>query len=281
MERLRDVARVGAVEHGVLAQESAAALANLGRDPGGLVMACKRLVERHPTAGPLWTMCARVLLAADPPREAWRCLEEIDEDLTPSYLVQLLPDDAVVTVVGWPEVAARALPPRGDLAVQVVDALGEGSQLVSRLARFDVDAADVPESGVGAAAAAGDVVLVEALASGPDALLAVSGARAAAAVARHAGVAVWAVVGAGRALPGPMWDALTSKVFEVGEPWDADVEVVPLDLVDVVVGPEGRAHPHRARSAVRLRGRPRALALWPIRPPHHQERRCHAVTRSA
>lgn len=241
MERLRDVARVGAPEHGMFAQESAAALADLGDDPGGLVMACKRLVERHPKAGPLWSMCARVLLAADPPREAWRCLGEIDDDLTASYVVQLLPDDAAITVIGWPEVAARALPPRGDVEVRVVDALGEGSQLVRRLARFDVDAIEVPEAGTAAAVVAGDLVLLEALASGPDALLAPLGSRAAAAVARHAGVPVWVVVAAGRALPGPLWDALTARVFVGGEPWDADVETVPLDLVDVVVGPEGQA----------------------------------------
>lgn len=240
MERLRDVARAGSVEHGVLAQEAAAALAALGDDPGGVVLACKRLVERHPAAGPLWSMCARVLATGDPRREAWRCLGELDDDLTPSYVVQLVPDDATVTVVGWPEVAARALPPRGDLVVRVVDALGEGSQLVRRLDRLDVDAIEVPEAGAAAAVVRSDLVLLEAMASGPDAFLALPGTRAAAAVARHAGVPVWLVVGAGRALPGALWDALLAGV--AGErPWDAGEELVPLDLVDVVVGPEGAA----------------------------------------
>ncbi|MEX2658996.1 MAG: hypothetical protein WD232_04815 [Acidimicrobiales bacterium] len=241
IERLRHVARAGSVEHGVLAQEAAAALGNLGDDPGGLVLACKRLVDRHPAAGPLWTMCARVLLAGDPRKEAWRCLAEVDDDLTASHVVQLLPDDAVVTVLGWPEIAARALPPRGDLVVRVVDVLGEGRQLVRRLALRDVEVSEVPESGAAAAVLSGDLVLLEALASGPDAFLSVPGARAAAAVARHAGVPVWVVVGAGRALPGPLWDGLTARVAERGDPWDADVEVVPLDLIDVVVGPVGQA----------------------------------------
>lgn len=241
MERLRDVARAGSEEHGVLAQEAAAALANLGDDPGGLVMACKRLVDRHPAAGPLWSMCARVLLAGDPRRGAWRCLAELDDDLTASYVVEQLPDDAVATVVGWPEVAARALPPRGDVVVRVVDALGEGAQLVRRLARLDVDAVEVPEAGAAAAVVAGDLVVLEALASGPRSFLATAGSHAAAAVACHAGVPVWLVAGAGRALPGPLWDALACRVAHGRAPWDAGVDVVPLDLVDVVLGPTGRS----------------------------------------
>jgi hypothetical protein len=240
MERLRDVARHAAPEHGVLAQEAASALASLADDPAGLVLACKRLVDRHPAAGPLWSMCARVLTSGDPGREAWRCLSEIDEDLTASYVVQLLPDEATVTVLGWPEVAARALPPRGDVVALVVDALGEGSQLVRRLGRLDVDATEVAEAATAAAVLASDLVLLEAVASGPDAFLAVPGSHAAAAVARHAGSPVWLVVGAGRALPAPLWGALTGRIA-AGDPLEADVEVVPLDLVDVVVGPDGGA----------------------------------------
>ena len=49
--------------------------------------------------------------------------------------------------------------------------------------------------------AAADLVLLEASATGPDAFVAVAGSRAAAAVARHAGVPVWVVVGVGRRLP--------------------------------------------------------------------------------
>lgn len=239
MERLRDVARHGSVEHGVLAQEAAAALASLGDDPAGLVLACKRLVDRHPGAGPLWSMCARVLQAGDPRQEAWRCLSELDDDLTASYVVQLLPDEATVTVLGWPEVAARALPPRGDVEVLVVDALGEGGQLVRRLGRLDVEATEVAEARTAVAVVRSDVVVLEAHAAGPDAFLAVAGSRAAAAVARHAGVPVWLVAAAGRVLPGPLWDALVTRVVGGAAALDADAEVVPLDLVDVVVGPTG------------------------------------------
>jgi len=67
----------------------------------------------------------------------------------------------------------------------------------------------------------------------------VAGSRAAAAVARHAGLPVWAVVGEGRLLPDRLWRSLRSRLDARGEPWDADEEVVPLSLIDVVAGSWG------------------------------------------
>ena len=65
-----------------------------------------------------------------------------------------------------------------------------------------------------------------------------SGSHAAAAVARSAGVPVWLVAGVGRLLPQRMWEPLRSRV--VGhEPWDDEDEVVPLSLIDRIVGPTG------------------------------------------
>ena len=49
---------------------------------------------------------------------------------------------------------------------------------------------------------------------------------------------VWLVGGIGRLLPSRMWDALAARLDD-DEPWDADDEVVPLDLVDLLVGPAG------------------------------------------
>ena len=97
--------------------------------------------------------------------------------------------------------AATALVARGDLRSRVVDVLGDGGALVRRLTAAGSDSALVPESGVGAAVATSDLVLLDAVAMGDDGLVAVTGARAAAAVARHAGVAVWAVAGLGSVLP--------------------------------------------------------------------------------
>ena len=239
IERLRYVARSSGAPQALLVRETAGALSGLGFDPAGLVTACRRIVDRHVTSAPLWWLCARVLTATDPLAEAYRAADEIEADPTPSAVAHALPSDATVCVLGWPDIVGDVLVRRGDLDVLVVDALGEGSGLARRLRRADVDAEEVPTAGLGAAAAAADLVLLEATAIGGSGAIAVSGSRAAAAVGRHAGVPVWMVGGIGRVLPGRMWEALLSRLDEASEPWDSDDECVPLDLVDSLCGPAG------------------------------------------
>lgn len=207
-------------------------------DPQGLVTACRRIVSRQPTSGPLVWFAARVLAAGDPRTEMWEAAGEVASDPTARELAHALPDDATVVVLGWPDMVASALPRRGDLDVLVVDALGEGSGLVQTLLRQDCDAIDVPQAGLGAAVADADLVVLESSAVGPTQFLAVSGSHAAGAVAHHAGVPVWLVAGVGRLLPQRMWGGVKERMG-VHDPWDADDEVVPLDLVDCVVGPTG------------------------------------------
>ncbi|HWW52434.1 MAG TPA: hypothetical protein VNY84_01605, partial [Acidimicrobiales bacterium] len=167
--------------------------------------------------------------------------EALENDVVPGLLAAELPDEATVVVIGWPELVAPALHRRADLHVLAVDVFGEGAALVDSLAGADVDAVEVAESGLGAAVANADVVLLEALALGPDGAVATSGSRAAAAVARHAGAQVWMVVGEGRTLPAPMWQALLGRLDLAGDPWDGEEEFVPADLVDVAVGSWGQA----------------------------------------
>ena len=238
MERLRHLARAGPVEHAVLVRESAVALAALDGDPGGLLLSIRRLLERHGGSGPLWWLCARMQGAEDAGAEAWRCVRELDADPTPGHLARDLPDDATVAVVGWPEVAAAALARRGDVRVLAVDALGEGVELWRWLRHRGVVAVEVPESGLGAAVAAADVVVLEAAALGPAALLAVAGSGAAAAVAAVAGVPVWVVAGVGRALPGELWAGLVGR-RRCDRPWLLPDDVVALDLGAALVGPAG------------------------------------------
>ncbi|HVM64912.1 MAG TPA: hypothetical protein VMU14_08635, partial [Acidimicrobiales bacterium] len=218
----------------------------LGDDHAGLVTGCRQMVDRHPTVGPMWWLTSRMLCADAPRDAAWEVVEALDADLTPRELAAALAEDAVAVVLGWPEVTAAALHRRGDLRVRAVDAQGEGGALAAALAGAGMDAVEVPDGGTGAAVADADIVIVEALAMGPDALIAVSGSRAAAAVARHEGLPVWAVAGAGRLLPGRLWQALLSRLDGRGDPWDFDEEVVPLSLVDAVVGPWGVATPAEA-----------------------------------
>jgi len=241
IERLRYVARSSGAPAELLVRETAGALAALGFDPPGLVTACRRILDRHPVSGPLWWLAARVLTASDPNDEAWRAADDMTADATADHLVHALPDDATVCVLGWPDVIGETLPRRGDLEVLVVDALGEGTGFARRLLDADMDVIDVPVSGLGAAVADSGLVLLEASAIGPDGFVGVAGSRAAAAVAAHDGTPVWLVGGVGRQLPQRMWDALVSRLDTMGDPWELDDEVVPLDLVELIAGPCGNA----------------------------------------
>ena len=247
IERLRYVARASGADQSLLVRETAQALAAFHDDPPGLVAACRRIVDRHPTSAPLWWLCARVLTAPDSRREAWQAVDDIDADPTAVELAHALPPDSTACVVGWPEQVGDALPRRGDVEVLAVDSLGEGNGLVRRLAHAGIDAVDVPTSGLGAAVASSDVLLLEAVAAGPDGFFAVSGSLAAATVARHAEVPVWVTVGVGRWLPGRMWTALVDRhATRAADPWDLDEEIVPLALADRVCGPVGLDTPSDA-----------------------------------
>lgn len=239
IERLRHVARATGADPSLLAREAAGALVSFHDDPAGLVTACRRLIDRHVEVGPLWWLAARVLVADDISAEAWASSRLLDEDDTPRQLAADLPPDTTVVVMGWPDVAASALALRGDLEILVVDTGGYGRAFSSRLAALDVSAVEVPEGGVGPAVAEAGLVLLEATALGPTGLVAPTGSYAAAAVARHAGVPIWAVAGVGRVLPGRLWEALTGRLANGrDEAWDRSVEVVPADVVDMVTGPQ-------------------------------------------
>jgi hypothetical protein len=246
IERLRMVARAAGEDPAVVAQEAAEVLAACAGDPPGLVTACRRLVDHQPTSGPMWWLAGRVLAAPDPRLEAWRAAEELRDDPTAAALAVHLPDDVVVTVVGWPDQVCDALRRRGDVAVLVIDAGDAGMPLASHLRRAGSDATAVPESGLGAAVVASGLVLLEAAAMGPDGFVAPAGSRAAAAVARHAEVPVWGVAGVGRVLPAALWTALVERLAAAGDPWEGAEEVVPLELVDQVVGPRGPVPPDQA-----------------------------------
>jgi hypothetical protein len=247
IEQLRWVARAAGEGPALLAREAAGALAAFSDDPAGLVTACRRLVDRQPTSGPMWWLAARVLGApVDASHEAWTAAEDLEDDTTPDVLVDALPDDATVAVLGWPEQAGAALRRRGDAVVYVIDAAGEGHQYARRLRGSGVESELVPESGLGAAVADADLLLLEAMAMGPTGFVAIAGSRAAAATARHAEIPVWVAAGVGRVLPSRLWDALAARLERAGEPWLSPDEIVPLDLVDRVAGPTGIQSPDDA-----------------------------------
>lgn len=239
IERLRYVARSTGADQATLVRETASSLGGFRDDPAGLLMAYRRMLARHLTAGSLWWLASRACTAADPLKEAWAALEELENDPTFHTLARLIPDDSAVCVLGWPDFGGE-LTRRGDLEVLVVDVAGQGSRLIRQLERADVYAIDVPVGGLGAAAADADLVILEASVAGPSAFIAPAGSRAAAAVARAAGKPVWLAAPTSRMLPRRLWEVIESRFdADRDDPWDRDEEIVPLDLVDQLVGPDG------------------------------------------
>jgi hypothetical protein len=239
IERLRYLARSSGGDPRVMVGETASALRGMGVDPAGLVVACRRIIERHPTSGPLWWLCAHMLTATDPYATARRLADEIDADVTPEVLIDSIPTDITVCVVGWPDLAGEAILRRGDIRVLAIDSDDQGGSFVRRLDRADVAADVIEPGGVAAAVLAADLVIVEALAASSSELIAARGSRAAASVAYCSEVPVWAVVGVGRCLPEPAFLSLVERIGDLREPWLAEADVMPLALFSHVAGEQG------------------------------------------
>lgn len=248
IEHLRYVARARGADPASLVRETAHALSSMRFDPSGLVVACRRIVERHPDCGPLWWLCARLLTAADPFTAAWEIADEIADDPTATVLARALPDDATVVTIGWPDLAGAALVRRGDINVLAVDSRHEASAFVQRLERHDVACDVVPAEGLAAAVGAADLVVIEALAVSPRRLLGLPGTTAAALLGRHLGVPVWLVVGVGRSLPDEYVVAMAGSATD--ETWNRDHDV--LDVDDHHLGPV--SHLVRPDGVTRLNG---------------------------
>lgn len=240
IERLRYVARARGADPEALVVETASALRGLGLDPSGSVVACRRIVERHPTCGPLWWLCSRVLTEPDPARALRVAVDEIRTDPTSGRLADALGDDATVATVGWPLLASDALVHRGDVRVLAVEADHLTSSFVQRLERQDVDCELVPTHAAAVAAAEADVVIVEAEAVSAELALVPIGSAVLAASAALVGTPVWLVAGCGRRLPTPVLDVIVERTRPPGDPFAAEVEVLPVSVAGSVVGPAGR-----------------------------------------
>jgi hypothetical protein len=263
IEHLRHVARATGADPALVATEAARALAQMAEiEPAGLVPACRRLIERHLTSGPVWWLSARILGADDQRGAARQAAAELVQDPTARHLADALPDGASVVIVGWPDLAGDALRSRGDIEALVVDAGGEGGALARRLRDAGGESSVVPESGAAAAAAVADLVVVEAHGGGPSGILATPGSLGAAAVGAQLGVPVWAVTGVGRVLPDRLWEALVTRFDETaGEPWARSAELVPASFLSGVVGPEGVASVEEGLAAATCPVAPELLRL--------------------
>ncbi|MGA0132184.1 MAG: hypothetical protein ACO3KE_06290 [Ilumatobacteraceae bacterium] len=238
IERLRYVARADGAGPGVLVRETALALCDMEMDPPSLVLACRRIVERHPSMAQLWWLCANVLTAAEPFARARALALVVERDETPGHLDDVLGDDVRVVIIGWPFNTVKCLAQRGDALMLVVDSHGEGEALVDRLHDAEIAAELVPFEYLAGAIESADVVIVEALACGPDAVLAVGGSRTVVDTARTHGKPVWLVAGSGTRLPGVLWDGMLGGL-EVHSDWRSGLDVIPGASFSKMVGPHG------------------------------------------
>lgn len=242
IERLRYVARARGADAEALVEETASALRGLGLDPSGLVVACRRIVERHPTCAPLWWLCARMLTSGEPHGAAREAVQEMRDDGTDEVLEDELPDEATVVTIGWPELVGQALARRGDLRVLAVDAEHQGSSFVQRLERVDVDCELLATHAAAIAVAHADLVLIEAAALDATRVVAPVGSALLVAVAGVAGTPAWVVAGCGRRLPSPLLNGMIARLAGTDDdPFAAELEAFPTTSVTHVVGPHGRA----------------------------------------
>lgn len=243
IEHLRYVARAQGADASSLVEETAHALGSLHFDPSGLVVACRRIVERHPFTGALWWLCANVVTSAEPFEAVWELADDIRSDRSGPELAASLPDEAVVVTIGDPDVIGDGLIRRGDVRVLAFDAGHTATSFVRRLERYDVDVEPVDSGVAGVAVRHADVVLVEALAVDSGRAVVPAGSSTIAGVASAFGTDVWLVAGVGRRLPSGFLDAMVAKVDALGaeiDPWDLDVEVLPTSVFTHVVGPHGK-----------------------------------------
>lgn len=239
IEHLRYVARARGADSSSLVREAATALGSLRADHANLVIACRRIVERHPEVGALWWLCARLLTSDDPTTLAWTIADEIDDDPARRCVAAAFDDDATVLTIGWPEVAGAALMRRGNVDVLCADSRHEASAFMQRLERFDVPCEPIPPESLARAALRADVAVVEAVAAGRNRVIAPVGSHVVAAVARSVGTPVWLVAGAGTRLPPEYVDAIGRLVIDDAASWDLDVDDLPLELITHVAGADG------------------------------------------
>ena len=244
-ERLRRLARdpgpAGDEADQWFVAEAADCLAGFADDPAGLVVACRRLLAHHPTAGVLWWLCSHVLTAPDAAEAAWEASRRLDGDRTAERLRDWLPfpHDETIAVLEWPPVIGAALSERTDLDLAVVPRRDGDGRLRSRLRIAGANARLVREHEL--TGSEPSHLLVEAHAASPTDAVVPAGALDLARELAARGATVVLVSGLGRVLPERLMTALRRGVdpTDPHSPW----ELLPLDAVQRVATPVGLRDP--------------------------------------
>jgi len=235
-ERLRHLARYTGDDRG-LVEETADCLADFDDDPAQLVLVCRRLLAHHPTNGPLWWLCARVVGAPNPAAAARDAMRVAARDRTADRLAAVLPfpHDPPIAVLGWPEAVGAALVQRPDLDVVVVRPDRADSGLRRRLGDADRSVRMVDRTEVMAVGASH--LLVEVLVTSPTTALVPVGTADLRWGLSEA--ALWLVAPVDRILPERLFTALAERLP------DGEAEEMAIGDAARVAGPGGLDSPER------------------------------------
>ena len=230
IEHLRYIARARGADPRDLVRETAYALEALNCGPGEMLVACKRILERHADCAPLWWLCSHLLCGHE------NAADLIEADTTDRLVADALASEArVLTLAGGPTVAA-GLGRRGDLTVLVTDSRHYGSATIQYLERRDVACEAVQPEAIAAAMSEVDLVVIEADAVSDARAITRIGGRALAIVAQACGVPVWLVAPTGTGLADQVVSAIDSHLrTEGGASWDLDHEICDLNLIERVL----------------------------------------------
>ncbi len=256
IERLRYIARAGDEPAASLASEAAYTLAELScYEPSAVLTACRRLLERHPSCGPLWWVGANLAATGDAFETGRRAGGELCSDPTPDRLASALKSTipgGEAVVLGVPvDVALEGLCRARPYELRVV---GDGHELrrAIRSVSYVSDTRDAPDvvgyaSGDEERAVEGAaVVIVEALAAGAGGCLLERSAADLVEVAGDSGVPVWALAGLGRALPAAIFQAAVDRSSDSDR---EEVAVVDFAAFTLAITPEGSIAPQALAEA--------------------------------
>lgn len=205
-----------------VAAAAAVTLVSFARDPAGLVVACRRLVDHHRDAAAMWWVAARLLGSNDPADVAGDCARYLERSPSLERLVERLPFPA-------------------EQPVGVIDASDALRDCVR--SRPDIEVVDLGGTRPRATTRDSSHVLVEVQATdGTTARL----TESASAFLRRDSVqpVVWAVVRGGRHLPEMLFRAFCTAERASGDD-NAATTTIPLRSFDAVVGPGGCGEPER------------------------------------
>jgi len=177
IERLRYVARAGAVPDRILVAETVPGLTGFAQQPGPLLVALRQLIGRQPESPGLLCLGARMVAALEPIDAAWEFVDALEIDPTSDTADQLAIDEA------------------------------------------------------------GGIDLIETIASMSGTLLCPSGSTAWIESARARGKTVSAITPLGSRLPKLLFGGFVERLGVDDHP--GSPELVSLDQVDELVGPEG------------------------------------------